>query len=57
MRKLICSVLFALISFSTIAQDTNRTLLTIGNEAVSVDDFLTSLSPVLSTEIKMSIIY
>ena len=40
MRKLICSVLFALIGFSTIAQDTNRTLLTIGNEAVSVDDFL-----------------
>ena len=40
MRKLICSVLFALIGFSTIAQDTNRTLLTIGNEAVRVDDFL-----------------
>mgnify|MGYP003385883115 CR=1 FL=1 len=40
MKKLICSVLIAFVGFGAVAQDSNRTLLTIGNEEVSVDDFL-----------------
>ena len=40
MKKIICSLVVALLSFNAIAQNNNRTLLTIGNEEVSVDDFL-----------------
>ena len=40
MKKIICSFVIALISFSAVAQKSNRTLLTIADEAVSVDDFL-----------------
>ena len=40
MKKIICSLVIALISFNAVAQNSNRTLLTIGDEAVSVDDFL-----------------
>ena len=40
MKKLICTLVIAFISLNAIAQETSRTLLTIGNEEVSVDDFL-----------------
>ena len=40
MKKLICTVVIAFISLNAVAQKTSRTLLNIGNEEVSVDDFL-----------------
>ena len=40
MKKIICSLVIAFIGFNAVAQNSNRTLLTIGNEEVSVDDFL-----------------
>jgi len=40
MKKLICTVVIAFISLNAVAQETSRTLLNIGNEEVSVDDFL-----------------
>ena len=40
MKKLICSLVIAFVGFNAVAQNANRTLLTIGNEEVSVDDFL-----------------
>ncbi len=40
MKKLICSVLLTFIGLGAVAQNSNRTLLTVGNEEVSVDDFL-----------------
>ena len=40
MKKIIYTVVIALVSFNALAQETSRTLLTIGGEEVSVDDFL-----------------
>ena len=40
MKKIIYTIVIALVSFNALAQETSRTLLTIGGEEVSVDDFL-----------------
>ena len=40
MKNIFYTFVIALLSFNTYAQNSNRTLLTIGNEEVSVDDFL-----------------
>lgn len=40
MKKIICLLAIAAFSINTFAQDSNRTLLTVGDEQVSVDDFL-----------------
>ena len=40
MKKILCLLAIAAFSINTFAQDSNRTLLTVGDEHVSVDDFL-----------------
>ena len=40
MKKIVCLLAIAVFSLNTFAQNSNRTLLTVGGEQVSVDDFL-----------------
>ena len=40
MKKILCLLVIATISINSFAQVSNRTLLTVGDEQVSVDDFL-----------------
>lgn len=40
MKKIVCLLSFVFIGLNTFAQNSNRTLLTVANEDVSVDDFL-----------------
>ena len=40
MKKIVCLLVIAVFNLNTFAQNSNRTLLTVGGEQVSVDDFL-----------------
>jgi len=42
MKNLMGLLLLAVMNFHALAQNSDRTLMTIGNEEVSVDDFLVS---------------